>query len=329
MRNDIKFCQAADGVRIAYAVSGSGSPIVVSGLLYRHLEYDRDSPFWSDAFEVLAKQHTLIRFDIRGTGLSQRDVPDYSLEDLASDLSAVVEAAGVQRFALLGIATGGAPALLYAARHPDRVTHLLIYGSSARSLMHRGPDSVDLAKGLLALIRRHWGTEDPTYRVIALGRVFPDADEQLLEKIAEIERRCASASDAAKAYAMAFNVNIVDQLSQIRMPTLIFQPKNAVLHPQERAHEIAAHVPHARVIPIDGSSSYLMNDDLATELFLFEARRFLGDPAVSVRRLRNVFRRAYLTCHDMVASAPYKVVYGILALLAALASVVYYTRSLL
>ena len=128
-RQEIRFCRAPDGVRIAYAVHGSGPPMVVDSCWLSHLQYDWQSPVWRHYLAEWGRDHTVIRFDERGHGLSDRGVTDHSLEARLGDLEAVVDDAGVDRFALQAMAQGGPVAIAYAAKHPERVSRLVFYGS--------------------------------------------------------------------------------------------------------------------------------------------------------------------------------------------------------
>jgi len=127
----IKFCRAPDGVRIAYAVHGSGPPLLVSTCWLSQLQYDWESPVWQHFLRDLGRFATVIRYDERGHGLSDWEVRDYGLEARIGDLEAVADDVGFDRFALMAMSQGGPPAIEYAVRHPERLTRLLFYGSSA------------------------------------------------------------------------------------------------------------------------------------------------------------------------------------------------------
>jgi pimeloyl-ACP methyl ester carboxylesterase len=128
----IRSCTAPDGVRLAYAVHGHGSPIVRAATWLTHLEFDGESPVWRHWVEGLSAGHTLVRYDERGCGLSDRQVGHLSVDTWVADLETVVDAVGIDRFALLGISQAAAISLAYATRHPERVSHLVLYGGYAR-----------------------------------------------------------------------------------------------------------------------------------------------------------------------------------------------------
>src|SRR5215475_8384424 len=138
LRQEIHFCTAPDGVRIAYAEVGQGPPLVKSANWLNHLEYDWQSPIWSHVLQALAAEHRLIRYDARGNGLSDWEVDDISFEASVRDLESVIEATGVERFPLLGISQGCAVSIAYAVRHPERVSRLVLYGGFARGRRRRG-----------------------------------------------------------------------------------------------------------------------------------------------------------------------------------------------
>ena len=138
LHQTIRFTRSVDEVRLAYAESGTGPPLVKAANWLSHLEFDWQSPVWRHWFGFFSSAHRLIRYDARGCGLSDWDVADLTLAAQVADLEAVVEAAHVDRFALIGISQGGAVAVEYSIRHPERVSHLVLYGAFARGWKHRG-----------------------------------------------------------------------------------------------------------------------------------------------------------------------------------------------
>src|SRR4051794_40134301 len=136
---DIRFCQSKDGVQLAYARLGHGPALVKTGHWMTHLEFDLESPVWRDFYRELSRDHTFYRYDARGNGLSDREVPDVTFENFVDDLEAVVDAAGIERFALLGISQGCAVSVAYTVRHPERVSHLILHGGFSVRLEKRGP----------------------------------------------------------------------------------------------------------------------------------------------------------------------------------------------
>src|SRR5439155_3610462 len=159
MDQPIRYATSPDGVRIAYAVMGKGTPVVRASHWLTHLEYELNSPVWRHLLLGMATRHTLVRYDGRGTGLSQRDGVEISLDRWVDDLACVVDSLSLERFVLLGVSQGGAIAIKDASPHPARVSHLIIHGAYARGFLHRGnPDKQRQFVALnRALIREGWG----------------------------------------------------------------------------------------------------------------------------------------------------------------------------
>ena len=164
MEQTIRFLRTADDVRLAYAVSGFGPPLVKAANWLSHLEFDWQSPVWRHWFGYLSRNRQLVRYDPRGCGLSDWNVADMALAEQVADLEAVIDAVGLQRFPLLGISQGGAICIEYAARHPERVSHLVLYGAFARGGMRRDEEAARQTVALLELVRVGWAQENPAFR---------------------------------------------------------------------------------------------------------------------------------------------------------------------
>jgi len=164
----IRFCRAPDGVRIAYAVSGTGPPMLVSTCWLSHLQHDWESPVWRHFLDDIGRFVTIVRYDERGYGLSDWDVTDFSLESRIGDLEAVADDAGFDRFALMAMSQGGPPAIEYAVRHPERLTRLLFYGSSAALRHDPTPQEQELFDMFDQMVRIGYGREDSVFRRVFL-----------------------------------------------------------------------------------------------------------------------------------------------------------------
>ena len=192
LHQEIKYCRAPDGVRLAYAIAGSGPTLVKTANWMNHLEYDWESPVWRHVFRGLAREHTLIRYDARGNGMSDWDVDELSVDAWVSDLETVVDAAGVARFPLLGISQGCAVSVAYAVRHPERVSHLVLYGGFALGGKKRAPAEREKRNAMMTLMRLGWGADSPVFRQMFTGLFIPGGTHEQADFFNELQRRTTS-----------------------------------------------------------------------------------------------------------------------------------------
>ena len=206
----IRFCTSSDGVGIAYATIGSGPPLVKAANWLSHLEVDGKSPVWRHWIRELSRHNTLVRYDERGCGLSDWNVEDFSLEAWVRDLEAVVDALELERFPLLGISQGGPIAIAYATRHPERVSHLILYGSYARGVSHRGLSDQDREERelLLRLIRVGWGKDHPAFRQVFTSLFIPDGTTEQMQWFNELQRVSATPENAARMCAAFCSLDV-------------------------------------------------------------------------------------------------------------------------
>ena len=274
----VRFCAGADGVQIAYAVVGSGPPLVKAANWLNHLEYDWESPIWRHLLHELARDHTLIRYDERGNGLSDWDADDISLDAFVEDLATVVDAAGLARFPLLGISQGCGVSLAYAVQHPARVSHLVLYGGYARGRKKRGsPEDIEEADAILTLIRQGWGGENPAYRQIFTSRFIPDATPEQVEWFNDLQRITASPESAYRLRQAMDDFDVGDLLGEVTVPTLVLHCRDDAAVPFEEGRRIAAGIPGARFVALEGRNHLMLADEPACPRFLAEVRSFLAD----------------------------------------------------
>jgi pimeloyl-ACP methyl ester carboxylesterase len=278
LQQEVRFCTAPDGVRIAWASTGRGPPLVKAANWLNHLEFDLRSPVWRHWLSGLSATHRLIRYDERGCGLSDWDVPDFSLEHWVQDLEAVVEASGVERFPLLGISQGGPVAITYAVRHPERVTHLILYGIYARGWAHRGlsPEALAREEALITLTRSGWGQDTPAYRQLFSGLFVPDANEEELKWFNELQRISTSPENAVRFQRAFAEIDVSDLLPQVSVPTLLLHVRNDARIPFAEGRRIAGLIPGCRFVALEGRNHVLLGREPAWRAFLDEVRRFLG-----------------------------------------------------
>ena len=285
MEQQIRFTTASDGVCICYATVGEGPPLVKAANWLSHLEFDWHSPVWRHWWHELAKDHRLVRYDERGCGLSDWAVEDFSLDALVNDLEMVVDTMEVDRFPLLGISQGGPVAIAFAARHPERVSHLILYGTYARGrdLWNPVSSSVEEHEALRTLIRLGWGRDNPAYRLIFAARFVPGAAKEQIEWFNELQRVSTSAENFVKFHDSFGKISLDDQMAQVSAPTLVLHARDDVVVPFQEGRRLAASIPKASFVPLEGNNHILLEDEPAWPVFLSEIRRFLGVAATSGR----------------------------------------------
>jgi pimeloyl-ACP methyl ester carboxylesterase/DNA-binding CsgD family transcriptional regulator len=285
----IGFCTTSDGVRICYAVSGQGLPLVKAPNWLSHLEFERRSPVWRHWWEELARDHTLIRFDQRGSGLSDWQVPEQSFEAWVRDLEAVVEAVGLGRFALLGMSQGGAVAIEYAARHPERVERLVLYGAYTRGWGRRGDrERVEERQALVTLTRAGWGRDSPAYRQVFTARFMPEATLEQMDWFNELQRVSTSPENAAQVQMATREIDVLDRLPSVTAPTLVLHARYDESVPFDQGRLLASLIPNARLALLESRNHLLMASEPAWETALWEVRRFLASEADAAQPKNDV-----------------------------------------
>jgi class 3 adenylate cyclase/pimeloyl-ACP methyl ester carboxylesterase len=260
---DIRFCKTVDGVTIAYSTMGQGSPLVIPPQFVNHLEADLVEGPFADVYEALAQHFMVVRFDKRGTGLSEREVsPPTSDEDFIPDLEAVVDKLRLERFALYGFAPGGRLALHYYARHPDRVSHLVFYATSPKKPAdHRRRER----EVLLAVIRVSWdvGSKLWAESVMPYGGTREDID-----RIARWLRIAATSDMVRRQLEIASNRgDLTHLLANVSVPTLVLHRRGDQV-PFAGGRELASRIPGARFVPLEGNNHIPATHDEAMEMVM-------------------------------------------------------------
>ena len=274
---EIHFCQTRDGVQLAYARMGQGSPLVKTGHWMTHIESDFDSVIWGPYYREMSRDNTFIRYDARGNGLSDREVPDVCFEDFVNDLETVVDAAGVERFALHGLSQGCAVSIAYAVRHPERVSHLVLLGGYPVGWKKRARSAAEKEAGdaMLTLVRLGWGQENPAFRQMFTSQFIPDATKEEADWFNEFQRISCSPEDAARNLLANGEVDVTSLLPQVRVPTLVMHARHDARVPFESGRRMAAGIPGARFVPLESHNHVLMESEPAFTQFLEEMRAFL------------------------------------------------------
>lgn len=273
----ILFCSATDGVQLAYSAIGSGPPLVKTGNWMTHLEYDLESPIWQHLWRELAREHTLVRYDARGNGLSDWDVDEISFDTFVSDLEDVVDAAKIDKFALLGISQGCAVSIAYAVRHPERVSHLVLYGGFALGGNRRPQNEgqKEQRAAMLTLTRLGWGQDNPAFRQMFTSRFVPDGTKAQADWFNELQKRATSPENAVRYMEVAGEIDITHLLPQVRVPTLVLHAREDVVAPFDLGRRLAAGIPGARLVPLQGKNHLILEHEPAFNQFLEEVRHFL------------------------------------------------------
>lgn len=277
MQQQIRFCTGSDGLRLAYTVSSDGPPLIKAQNWITHLEHDWQTPVWRHWIMELGKRFSFVRFDQRGCGLSDADTKEISFEAWVKDLEAVSDAAGFDRFALLGISQGAALAIAYAARHPERVSRLVLYGGYARGWAKRGlpPEKLEWMQTLGKLIELGWGTEDPAFRQVFSTEFMPDASSDQLRSFNEMMRLSTSPSTAVRIYLTVGELDVQAEARQVSCPSLVMHARGDLRVPFEEGRRLGGLIPGAHFVSLESANHILLEDEPAWRALLAEVDRFL------------------------------------------------------
>jgi DNA-binding winged helix-turn-helix (wHTH) protein/pimeloyl-ACP methyl ester carboxylesterase len=276
-RQEIRYCTTSDGVRLAYATTGNGPPLVKASNWLTHLDFEWGSPIWRHWYTALSHHHRLVRYDERGNGMSQRDVPAVSFDTWVRDLETVVDAAGLERFPLLGISRGGAIAIAYAVKHPERVTQLVLYGAFAAGMKHAGtPDALEARRALASLLRLGWGHNNPAFCRTFTCRFIPEATPEHEQWFDELQRVSTSPENAARLMELDDDIDVRPLLSRVKTPTLVIHCDRDHVVPPEKGRLLAAEIPGARYVSLPSANHLMLAEEPAWPLFLEELGLFLN-----------------------------------------------------
>ena len=275
----IYFTTSSDDVRIAYAISGNGSPLVKAAHFLNHLEHDWESPVWRHWMEDFSSDHTFIRYDERGTGLSDWDVEDISFDAFVRDLEAVADALRLKRFPIFGASQGGQVAIAYAVRHPERVSHLILYGTAAIGPLALTPNKSkhDEFEFKLNLIRHGWEQTNPAFRRVFGTQFIPDATVELLRAFEDMMQISASTANVIRLNKAFSTVDIRDLAPKINIPTLVIHCRDDAVVAFEQGRRLVSLIPNARFIGLDSRNHIMMKDEPAWSQFIKEIRQFLAE----------------------------------------------------
>lgn len=277
----IRFCTSSDSVRIAFATTGDGPPLVKAATWLTHIEFDWMSPVWRHWVAELSRNRKLIRYDKRGCGLSDWEVKDLSFEAWIRDLEAVVDAAGLERFALFGMSQGGAVCVAYAARHPERVSHLVLCGAFARGrlLWAKSQAETDEYQMAIRLAELGWERDNPAFRQTFATQILPEGTAEQHRSFTEMMRLSTSAQTAGRILNEVAKLDARSLAPRVRCPTLVFHAHGDSRVPFDEGRLLASLIPGARFVPLEGQNHILLEDEPAWNAFLTELNAFLTGSA--------------------------------------------------
>ncbi len=273
----INYCFAPDGVRIAYAVTGAGPVLVKTANWLNHLELDWGSPLWGRLVSGLSEDFRLVRYDERANGLSDWAVGDLTFEALVTDLEAVVDTLGLERFPLLGLSQGAAVSIEYAARHPQRVTHLILLGGYSCGWRHHAtPDIVAEREAVITLVKHGWGKDSPIYRQIFSESFTPSATPEELDWFNDFQRQTVSPANAVAFLELFSRLDVRHRLAELDVPTLVFHARGDQRVGIEQAIELTSSIKGAQLVTLDTDNHILRAHEPAMELALERIKGFLS-----------------------------------------------------
>ena len=300
----IRFCRSADGTRIAYATHGHGAPLIKVAHWLSHLDDDWFSPVYRHWMDALSARHTLVCYDARDTGLSDRGVRRISLQAWVEDLEAVADSAGLRRFALLAVSQAGPIAIEYAARHPDRVSGLVLHGTYLRGRLRRAASDLDRREieALLTLVEAGWAREDPAIRQLWATRFIPEGTLEQIHWFSQAQRRAADTDAVLRSMRTSNCLDVTERARLVRAPTLVMHSRGDAMVPFECGRDLAAAIGGAAFVPLESNNHLLLSDEPAWARMLIELDRFFGltapDRAVALASLTARERQLL----DLIAS---------------------------
>src|SRR5215469_15755819 len=276
-RQEIRFCVSPDNVRIAYAKVGSGFPIVRVANCFNHLAFEWESPIWHHWVRDLAGDNSIVRYDGRGNGLSEWNVENMSFDTWLQDLETVVDAAGLRKFALMGHSQGGAVAIAYAVKHPERVSHLILCGAYSRGANYRGrPEAAEVRHALETLVQLNWGKSNPSFFQLVTNLYIPEnTSEEEQSWFKELQLISVTKVNLVRFMRACDNINVRSLLPSVCVPTIVFHADRDRIAPAEEGRILAAEIPEAKFVPLASGNHILVSAEAAWEIFRRELSAFL------------------------------------------------------
>jgi pimeloyl-ACP methyl ester carboxylesterase len=243
-----------------------------------HLRFDSMNAVWRHWVRDLSRRQRLVRYDERACGMSDWDADDVSFDAWVRDLESVVEQVGLEQFALLGISQGGAVAATYAARHPERVSRLVLYGAFplGRRVRARSDAERRDADILIDLLETGWGREDSPFGSMFASQFMPEGTHEQRAAFVEVQRRTASAQNARRLMTESQHIDVTEIAPTVRVPTLVLHATGDQRVPLEQGQLFADLIPGATFVPLESHNHILLGDEPAWKVFLDEVERFVS-----------------------------------------------------
>lgn len=276
-KQELRFCSTRDSTTIAYATSGAGYPLVKVANWLSHLEYDYQSPIWRHWWAGLAERFRVIRYDERGCGLSDWDIADISFEAWVQDLVEVVNTAAPDKFALYGMSQGVPVAVAYAARFPERVSHLILYGGPLRGALTLGDPAIDERIALLRqLLKLGWAEPSHAFSRVFASLFVPQGTEEQFKWFDDLQRVSTSADNAVRFWDVCCTLDVSEIAQQVRAPTLVLHAEQDAVVPFAEARYTASKISGAQLVPLQSSNHILLEHEPSWAKFLEEVTDFIG-----------------------------------------------------
>lgn len=297
-QQEIRFFTAADGVRIAYSLAGNGPPLVKAANWLNHLDFEWQSPIWAHWITEFTKHHTFIRYDERGNGLSDWNITDFSFAAWVRDFEKLIDTIGLERFPLLGISQGGAVAVSYAVRHPERVSRLILYGAFSRGWrLRNSAEEIERRNALLTLVRLGWGKDNPAFRQLWSTLFMPEATTEQIDWFNELQRVSTSPENAVQLLDESGRINVVDLLPNVKCPTIVLHSRDDAAVPFAEGRLLAARIPGAKFVELPSRNHLVIPPEPAWDIFVRELSSFMEwdthelERAPAVRKQRQANSR--------------------------------------
>jgi pimeloyl-ACP methyl ester carboxylesterase/DNA-binding CsgD family transcriptional regulator len=275
----IRYLRTTDSVQLAWAEAGAGGPVLIKAANWlTHLAYEWESPVWRHWIRFFSDHFRFVRYDERGCGMTDWNVGDLSFERWVEDLESVVAAADPREpFVLLGISQGAATCIAYAVKHPERVSHLILYGGYARGVLRRGTPERELVyRAIIDLVRLEWGNDNPAFRQVFTSRFIPGGADEQVGWFNELCRRTTSPESAARLLEARAVIDVGELLGKVRAPTLVLQSREDNITPILEGHILAAGIPNAQFVELDSKNHILLENEPAWERFREAVLEFVG-----------------------------------------------------